>query len=125
MFGVIFDSTCLFWQFDCGRRGNCWVYNNTALSYRALALSLSGAMLNLIFSFFSWLTYPKNTSDKKPVLSEETNSQNNDGIGTTTLPVASISTEHPTSRSTERAVEEWDNSHIDDAIPSLADDSQR
>lgn len=28
VFGVIFDSTCLFRRFDCGRRGNCWVYDN-------------------------------------------------------------------------------------------------
>ncbi|CAI8032335.1 Solute carrier organic anion transporter family member 4A1 [Geodia barretti] len=39
LFGAIFDSTCLFWQHECGRRGNCWVYNNTALSQRAVVLA--------------------------------------------------------------------------------------
>ena len=68
VFGVIFDSACLFWQFECDRRGNCWVYDNTALSNRALALAVSGVVLNFIFSFLSWVVYPKS----KPEKSEKT-----------------------------------------------------
>ena len=71
VFGVIFDSACLFWQFDCDRRGNCWVYDNTALSNRALALALSGVVLNLIFSFLSWLVYPKSKPEEKSEKTED------------------------------------------------------
>ena len=63
VFGVIFDSTCLFWQFDCDRRGNCWVYDNVALSNRALGLALSGVALNFSFTCLSWLLYPKSKAD--------------------------------------------------------------
>ena len=63
VFGVIFDSTCLFWQFDCDRRGNCWVYDNIALSNRALGLALSGVALNFAFTCLSWLLYPKSKAD--------------------------------------------------------------
>lgn len=65
VFGVIFDSACLFWQFECGRRGNCWVYDNVDLSNRALGLAVSGVVLNFIFSFLSWLVYPKNRADEE------------------------------------------------------------
>lgn len=67
VFGVIFDSTCLFWQVDCDRRGNCWVYDNLQLSNRALALALSGVILNFIFSFLSWVVYPKTKQETKSI----------------------------------------------------------
>lgn len=59
MFGAIFDSACIYWQYECDRRGNCWVYDNTALSVRAVALAISGVFLNFVFSFLCWLAYPK------------------------------------------------------------------
>jgi MFS family permease len=59
IFGALFDSVCIYWQFECNRRGNCWVYDNTHLSERAVALAVSGIAANFIFSFFSWLFYPK------------------------------------------------------------------
>ena len=63
VFGVIIDSACLFWQFECDRRGNCWVYNNVALGNRGLALALCGVVLNFIFSLLTWLVYPKITAE--------------------------------------------------------------
>ena len=89
VFGAIFDSTCLFWQFDCDRRGNCWVYNNVTLGNRAVALALSGVVLNLIFSFLTWLVYPKSKTDPdagnsktdNPVV-EETNPLNSNAYKT-------------------------------------------
>ena len=71
VFGVIFDSTCLFWQFDCDRRGNCWVYDNLSLSNRALALALSGVVLNFLFSFLSWVFYPKGKPEEKKSVSDK------------------------------------------------------
>lgn len=65
LFGAIFDSACVYWQFECSRRGNCWVYNNVHLSQRALILALLGIAANFIFSFLSWLFYPKQTAAEK------------------------------------------------------------
>ncbi len=64
VFGAIFDSTCLQWQYECGRRGNCWVYENTHLSQRALALALIGNFLNFVFTFLCWLVYPRRNEGK-------------------------------------------------------------
>ena len=63
VFGVIIDSACLFWQFDCDRRGNCWVYNNIALGNRAMALALCGVAFNFSFSLLTWLAYPKSKTE--------------------------------------------------------------
>jgi len=32
LFGIIFDSACIYWHYECSRRENCWVYDNTKLS---------------------------------------------------------------------------------------------
>lgn len=58
LFGVIFDSSCVYWQFECNRRGNCWVYNNHLISIRAFFLTITGIAINTIFMFLSWLFYP-------------------------------------------------------------------
>jgi hypothetical protein len=63
VFGVIIDSACLFWQFDCDRRGNCWVYNNIALGNRAMALALCGVAFNFSFSLLTWVAYPKGKTE--------------------------------------------------------------
>ena len=64
IFGIIIDSACLFWQFDCDRRGNCWVYNES-LGNRAMALALCEVAFNFSFSLnilLTWLVYPKSKS---------------------------------------------------------------
>ena len=58
-FGSIFDSACIFWQYECGRRGNCWVYDSTNLNQRALSLTISRVFLYFIFAFLCWLVYPR------------------------------------------------------------------
>ncbi len=67
LFGLIFDSTCIYWQYGCAGRGNCWVYENNHLSQRALSLALLGIGVNFIFSFLSWLVYPKNPINTQPL----------------------------------------------------------
>ena len=59
LFGLVFDSACLFWQQDCGRRGNCWVYDNSTLSMRAVLLALLAMMCYIFFIILCWLFYPK------------------------------------------------------------------
>ena len=63
VFGVIIDSACLFWQFDCDRRGNCWVYNSESLGNRAMALALCGVAFNFSFSLLTWVAYPKSKTE--------------------------------------------------------------
>ena len=65
VFGAIFDSACIFWQYDCSRQGSCWVYDNSSLSERAVLLAVMGVTLNFIFSFLSWIVYPKQTQSEK------------------------------------------------------------
>lgn len=130
VFGVIFDSTCLFWQFDCDRRGNCWVYDNLQLSNRALALALSGVILNFIFSFLSWLVYPKTKKEKKSV-SENPDDQNK-GETASVASSDSYTIEGPMSRPMKRTsvmgrmeshcsedilLDSTDMDHIDAVIP--------
>ena len=57
-FGAIIDSGCIYWQYECGRRGNCWVYENSILGFRAFAIAVSGLILNVIFSILCWIFYP-------------------------------------------------------------------
>ena len=57
-FGAIIDSGCIYWQYECNRRGNCWVYENSILGIRALAIVLSGLILNVLFSILCWIFYP-------------------------------------------------------------------
>ena len=65
IFGVIFDSTCIFWQEDCGRRGNCWLYDNAALSRRAVILAAVATLGNAIFSFLAWISWPRQESGEE------------------------------------------------------------
>ena len=69
VFGAIIDLTCIKWQYECGRRGNCWIYDNKKLGLNGLALTLPCAILTFILFFFSWLTYPK--KQKQQNITEE------------------------------------------------------
>lgn len=64
LFGTIFDSACTLWQYNCGRKGECWVYSNSDISYRAVGLGLSGAFLTFLFSFFTWVVYPRKSGEE-------------------------------------------------------------
>ena len=65
LYGVIFDTSCIYWQEECGRRGNCWVYNNDSISIRAFFLSLFGVAVNTVFMILCWVFYPPVTCSKK------------------------------------------------------------
>ena len=65
LFGAIFDSACLLWQYDCGTRGQCWVYSNPDISNRAMGLALGGAILAFVFSFLTWVVYPRKAGEEE------------------------------------------------------------
>ena len=51
------------------------VYNNDHLSQRAVVLALLGIGINFIFSFLSWIVYPKRSAaEKTKSTSEKTKS---------------------------------------------------
>lgn len=58
IYGALFDTSCLYWQDQCGSRGNCWVYDNNLLSYRLLSLPLAGMVLTSLCTLLAWRLYP-------------------------------------------------------------------
>ena len=75
-FGAAIDSACVHWQYECNRRGNCWVYENGLLGVRALAIFISGLFLNIFFCIMCWIFYPpmsckSNTQDMKETSNDE------------------------------------------------------
>ena len=59
IFGALFDASCVKWQGECGRRGNCWVYDNWNLSIYAASFGIPCMAVAAVLLFFAWLTYPK------------------------------------------------------------------
>ena len=64
LFGLIFDVSCLLWQEECGRRGNCWVYDKQQLSYYIISLGFPACSLALVLFFLAFITFPKNKEEK-------------------------------------------------------------
>ena len=82
IFGAVFDSACLFWQRDCGHRGNCWVYDNTALGVRIVVLGIGSIMCYLLFITLCWLVYPRN---EQPEKNEENSVKNKQTVSVETI----------------------------------------
>ena len=60
--GALFDSSCLLrnsQQEECGLIGNCLLFDNFLLSVYSMALCISGLGVSAVFSFLTWLSYPK------------------------------------------------------------------
>ena len=55
--GALFDSSCLYWQEECGDRGNCWVYDNHDLSLRIFGLMLGVRLLSCVFAVCTWVFF--------------------------------------------------------------------
>ena len=57
IFGALFDASCVYWQEECGDRGNCWVYHNEDLSLRLFGLATGVRLIAVVFSFLTWLFF--------------------------------------------------------------------
>jgi len=57
--GVIFDSSCAYWQEECGDRGNCYVLDNEDLSLRLFLVSAAARALSVLFGFLAWGLFNK------------------------------------------------------------------
>lgn len=65
LFGTIVDSSCLFWQHECGQRGNCWLYDRSTLSTRAILLATGTMSCYILFIILCWFVYPHQRADEK------------------------------------------------------------
>ncbi len=73
IFGVIFDFSCEYWQFECGSIGNCWVYNNSQITTRVFFFSSMGIVLSFCSQLLCWIFYPPVTCKKVASSSDSTN----------------------------------------------------
>lgn len=55
--GALFDVSCVYWQEECGDRGNCWVYENYDLSLRMFGVFIGVRIVSLLFAFCTWKFY--------------------------------------------------------------------
>lgn len=67
VFGALFDAACISWQLQCGKPGNCWLYDKDQLSYSVIGIGIPCNLIAVTFYILSWLTYPKKNKkeDKK------------------------------------------------------------
>ena len=63
LFGAIIDLGCVEWEYNCGIRGNCWIYDNDKLSTNAIALCLPFACVSTLLLFIAMITYPKKSTE--------------------------------------------------------------
>lgn len=54
LYGYIIDSTCLKWNYKCGNRGNCQLYNQTTFRYYLNLTALSLTFIGVLFDALVW-----------------------------------------------------------------------
>jgi len=52
--GAIFDSSCAYWEEECGDRGNCYVLDNEDLSLRFFLVTVAIRIISVAFGFLAW-----------------------------------------------------------------------
>ena len=57
--GAIFDSSCAYWQEECGDRGNCYVLDNEDLSLRLFLVTIAVRIVSVAFGFLAWGFFSK------------------------------------------------------------------
>ena len=70
IFGTLFDVSCVLWQTECDRQGNCWLYDNKKLGWSIFLLALSCKIVAFVFFIFAFLTFPKKQSLVKDEMKE-------------------------------------------------------
>ncbi|XP_037025259.1 solute carrier organic anion transporter family member 74D isoform X2 [Bradysia coprophila] len=57
IYGYIIDGTCSIWNYKCGKRGNCQLYNTTQFRYNvnlaAMMLTLTGVTFDVLVWYYS------------------------------------------------------------------------
>lgn len=72
LFGVLIDSTCVLWQYNCDQRGACLLYDTNAFKYLTYGVSaafqlVSFCMSMLVVFAISKMDFssPKETEEKE------------------------------------------------------------
>ncbi|GCB72409.1 solute carrier organic anion transporter family member 4A1 [Scyliorhinus torazame] len=62
-FGSVIDISCLLWQDQCGERGSCYIYQNSAMSKYLLIAGITYKVLGTLFFFIAlWLYKPPHSA---------------------------------------------------------------
>ncbi|XP_062248696.1 solute carrier organic anion transporter family member 4A1 [Platichthys flesus] len=56
-FGSVIDISCLLWQDQCGERGSCYIYQNSAMSLYILGAGIGCKVLGTIFFVLASVLY--------------------------------------------------------------------
>lgn len=59
IYGYIIDSTCLLWNYECGNRGNCQLYDPDKFRYYVNLTAISLTSVGVFFDLLVW-HYAKN-----------------------------------------------------------------
>ena len=70
IFGALFDASCVYWQEECGDRGNCWVYDNEDMSLRVFGVSMGVRIVSVIFALCTWIFYDVTLCNRGQVTDE-------------------------------------------------------
>lgn len=53
-FGALMDSTCLLWGKTCSKKGNCWLYDTSAMRYRINLIAAGFVFIGTLFDVGTW-----------------------------------------------------------------------
>lgn len=59
IYGYIIDGTCSIWNYKCGKRGNCQLYNTTQFRYNVNIAAMALTFIGVTFDVLVWY-YCKN-----------------------------------------------------------------
>lgn len=59
IYGYIIDSSCSIWNYKCGSRGNCQLYNTTQFRYNVNLTAMALTFIGVTFDILVWY-YSKN-----------------------------------------------------------------
>lgn len=59
IYGYIIDSTCLVWNYKCGNRGNCQLYDPDEFRYHLNTIGILLTFVGVLFDLLVW-HYAKN-----------------------------------------------------------------
>lgn len=59
IYGKIFDYSCLVWSRECGKRGNCWLYDTEKLRFVYHTVSIALIALGSVFDFIMIFLSPR------------------------------------------------------------------
>lgn len=55
LYGFIIDSTCVVWNYKCGVRGNCQLYDQKNFRYYMNLTAIALISVSVVFDFFVWI----------------------------------------------------------------------